>query len=219
MKILYLEDDFNLAQTVEEFLTSEGFDVVCVHDGDEALELLYKNNFDLLLLDVQVPNINGFEILKLLRDADVKTPAIFTTSRNTIDDLSHGYSVGADDYLKKPFALKELILRIKAILKREYHGTYESIIINNEILFNTNTQCITKNNIKHEINNKESELLKLLLKNKNKCVDFEVIFENVWSYDSTHSEQSLRTYIKNLRKILGKDMILSIKTKGYMLVA
>lgn len=218
MKILYLEDDLNLSQTVEEYLNDNGFEVVCVYDGDEALDLLYSSNFDLLIFDVQVPNLDGFSLLKLLREANIKTPAIFTTSRNTIDDLSLGYDVGADDYLKKPFALKELHLRIKAILKREYGMSQSIIKISDGVSFNTNTQKIYLNDTPYEINQKESELLKLLIKHKNSCVVFDTIFETVWSFDETHSEQSLRTYIKNLRKILGKDKIISIKTQGYMFV-
>ncbi len=218
MKILYLEDDLNLSQTVEEYLNENGFEVVCVYDGDEALDLLYSSNFDLLIFDVQVPNLDGFSLLKLLREANIKTPAIFTTSRNTIDDLSLGYDVGADDYLKKPFALKELHLRIKAILKREYGMSQSIIKISDSVSFNTNTQKIYLNGTPYEINQKESELLKLLIKHNNSCVVFDTIFETVWSFDETHSEQSLRTYIKNLRKILGKDKIISIKTKGYMFV-
>jgi DNA-binding response OmpR family regulator len=218
MKILYLEDDLDLSETVEEFLVDEGFAVSIAYNTDEALELLYSQNFDLLILDVQVPGINGFELLKQLRDANTQTPAIFTTSRNSIDDLSMGYDVGADDYIKKPFLLKELLLRIKALLKREY-SSFENIIqLNNSIFIDIKLQQLIINNEKYEINHKELELLKLLIKNKNQCVNTETIFETVWGYEKTHSEQSLRTYIKNLRKFLGKELIVNIKKQGYMLV-
>jgi len=215
---LYLEDDINLSATIEEFLEDEGYDVVAVYDSNEALEVLYKQNFDLLVLDVQVPIMNGFELLQSLRDSNISTPAIFTTSRNSIDDLSQGYSVGADDYIKKPFLLKELHLRIEALLKREYKTQEYSIQIDEKIIYNINIQEIQKNNQKYSLNYKENELLKLLVKNKNSCVLFETIFETIWSYDEIHSVQSLRTYIKTLRKIIGKDKIISIKKQGYMLV-
>ncbi|MCK4974178.1 MAG: response regulator transcription factor [Sulfurimonas sp.] len=218
MKILYLEDDANLSETVEEFLSDEGFDIVAVYDGEEALETIYKHNFDMLLLDVNVPQINGFELLGELRGAGISTPAIFTTSLNSIDDLSNGYNSGADDYIKKPFALKELLFRIKALLKREFKIQGELIKITKEIDFNTHTNELIHDEKIILLNPKEVLLLKLLLKHKNECVTFENIYQSVWSYDETHSEMSLRTYIKNLRKHIGKENILSIKKVGYKLV-
>ncbi|MGE4456176.1 MAG: response regulator transcription factor [Arcobacteraceae bacterium] len=218
MKILYLEDDVNLSETIVEFLHAEGFIVVCVYDSEEALDKLYRENFDLLIFDVNLDGMNGFELLKSLRDSDINTPTIFTTSRNTIDDLARGYEVGADDYLKKPFALKELLFRIKAIIKREYKTNQELLSLYENIVFNINTNELIVNEIKTTLNHKESELLKLLIKNRNQCVIFDTIFENVWSFDEVHSDMSLRTYIKNLRSIIGKDKIVSIKKVGYKLV-
>ncbi|TKI69676.1 response regulator transcription factor [Sulfurimonas crateris] len=218
MKILYLEDDLNLSQTVEEFLKDEGFDVVCVYDGDEALESVYAQNFDLFLLDVNVPQIDGFQLLKELRGADISTPAIFITSLKGINDLSLGYESGADDYIKKPFALKELLLRINALLKREYKTHEQLIKINDTIDFNLYSNELIKEGEKIALNHKEFLLLKLLLKHKNECVSFENIYQNVWQFNESHSYMSLRTYVKNLRKHIGKEHILSIKNFGYKLV-
>lgn len=218
MKILYLEDDTDLADTIEEFLEDKGFEVVVVQNGEEALEVSFNRNFDLFIFDIQVPKLNGFELLENLRAANINTPTIFTTSLNRIEDLSKGYSVGADDYLKKPFLLEELYLRIQALLKREYKSVENIIQIDENIKFDTNQQQIKINEESFSLNNKECQLLKLLAKNKKHCVSFEIIFETVWSFEDIHSEQSLRTYIKNLRKILGKEKIVSIKKQGYMLV-
>ncbi len=218
MKILYLEDDINLSQTIKEFLSDEGFDVTCVYDGEEALQEIYSSNFDVLLLDVNVPHINGFKLLKELRAAKITTPAIFITSLNGIDDLSIGYHSGADDYIKKPFELKELLLRINALLRREYK-TQESIIqIAQNIEFNIHSDELKKDDKTVTLKNKESLLLKLLLKHKNECVGFDEIYQNVWNFDEEHSYMSLRTYIKELRKLLGKERIQSIKKLGYKLV-
>ena len=217
MKILYLEDDYDLSETIEEFLIDEGFKLDCVYDSNEALDLLYTNTYNLLILDVQVPGIDGFELLKNLRESNINTPAIFTTSRNSLEDLSKGYSIGADDYLKKPFELQELLFRIKALLKREYALNDNIINIDINCTYNLNTQTIEKNNENYQLNNKESELLKLLLQYKNQCVSFETIFETVWGFEKEHNEASLRTYVKNLRKIIGKDKIKSIKKQGYMI--
>ena len=218
MKILYLEDDVNLSQTVKEILYEEGFDTVCVYDGEEALETVYRENFDIFLLDVNVPKLNGFQLLKDLREANISTPAIFTTSLSSINDLANGYDSGADDYLKKPFEFEELLFRIKAILKREYNNKEELVFITKDVYFNTQTDTLIVKNKKVLLNPKEILLLKLLLKSKNRCVTFENIYQNVWSCDDTHSEMSLRTYVKNLRKHIGKENIFSIKKVGYKLV-
>ena len=218
MKILYLEDDIALSETVAEFLSDEGFDVVTVYGGDEALEAVYKGSFDMLLLDVNVPQINGFTLLQELRNANISTPAIFTTSLNSIDDLSRGYDCGADDYIKKPFLLKELLFRIKALLKREFKTQSELTKITKDIDFNTLANELIVDNRKILLNPKEVLLLKLLLKHKNECVSFEKIYQSVWSFDEMHSDMSLRTYIKNLRKYIGKENILSIKKVGYKFV-
>ncbi|MDD2292317.1 MAG: response regulator transcription factor [Aliarcobacter sp.] len=218
MKILYLEDDYDLSETIEEFLEEEGFIVTSVYNSDSALKQLFHNSFDLLILDVQVPGIDGFELLKELREADILTPAIFTTSRNSIEDLSTGYEVGADDYLKKPFELQELLFRIKALLKREYKVQNETIQIDTHITFNYNLQTLITHEKSLKLNNKESELLKILISHKNQCVTFDQIFEYVWGFDKEHNEASLRTYIKNLRKYIGKERIKSIKKQGYIFV-
>lgn len=218
MKILYLEDDIALRQTIHEFLEDEGFNVTLAKDGEEALEILYKQNFDLLLLDVQVPKLNGFKLLELLRESNITTPTIFTTSLNSIEDLSTGYEIGADDYIKKPFELKELLLRIKALLKREYHLQNNLIKIDEDIVFDINTHSLNISNQTYTLNPKETQLLKLLYKNKNSCVTFDMIFETVWSFEEENNYESLRTYIKNLRKLLGKERIQNIKKQGYMFV-
>ncbi|MCK9454802.1 MAG: response regulator transcription factor [Sulfurimonas sp.] len=218
MKILYLEDDLNLSQTVEEFLKDEGFEVTCAYEGEEALDYIYNSIFDILLLDVNVPQIGGFELLRELREAKISTPAIFITSLNGIDDLSKGYGCGADDYIKKPFALKELLLRINAILKREYKTQSNSVKIDEKINFNIYSNELIIDDKTTLLNQKESLLLKLLLKHHDECVSFENIYQNVWQFSEEHSYMSLRTYIKNLRKHIGKERILSIKNVGYKLV-
>lgn len=218
MKILYLEDDLNLSETVAEFLRDEGFEVICAYDGQEALELIYSSSFDILLLDVSVPKINGFKLLRELRDAQILTPSIYITSLNSINDLSNGYESGADDYIKKPFELKELLLRINALLKREYKVQTKTIHIKGGVEFDIYTNELIINDEKVVLNKKESLLLKLLLKNKNQAVTFETIYQSVWQYNQMHSYLSLRTYIKTLRKHIGKEHIVSIKNLGYKLV-
>ena len=218
IKILYLEDDISLSDTITEFLQENDFNVTSTYNALDTLDELYNKNFDILVLDVNVPGINGFEILKKLRDADILIPTIFTTTLNSIEDLDKGYSLGADDYLKKPFPLKELLHRINAICRRSFN-TYNSIInITKDITFNIKTGKLIQNSKEKKLTQKELELLKLLIKNKNLLVDLNTIYEAVWATSETSNDASLRIYINNLRKILGKERIINVKKQGYMLL-
>ncbi|MBN2826335.1 MAG: response regulator transcription factor [Campylobacterales bacterium] len=218
MKLLYLEDDVTLSSTISEFLSDEGFDVVNVYNGQKALDALYDTSFDLLILDVKVPKMDGFALLKALREANITTPAIFTTSLNSMSDLAKGYTLGADDYLKKPFELEELLFRIKALLKREYQLDNNTIQIEATITYNINTKELVNGVQSYTLNPKEDKLLRLLLQYRGSCVAFDMIFEQVWSFSEEHSHESLRTYIKKLRQYVGKERIESIKKEGYRFV-
>jgi len=217
-KILLLEEDINLSETVKEYLEDEGYEVDVAYTSDEAYEKVYEKSFDILLLDVMVPGESGFEILKKIRK-ESKTPAIFITSLNSVDDLEKGYESGCDDYIRKPFALKELKLRINTLLKREFDTKNNKVVIDDNFSFDLDTDELYKNSQIISLNQKEKKLLKLFLKNKNRVISHEVIYEHLWDYDGTPSDSSLRTYIKNLRKILGKEKIVSIKKHGYKFVA
>jgi len=216
IKLLLLEDDINLSETVCEFLESKEYHITPVYDGEEAESLIYEQSFDLLLLDVNVPSLNGFELLSKLRKEGKTTPAIFLTSLNAIEDLELGYESGCDDYLRKPFALKELLFRIETILKREFfHTPKERMTIDEGIEYDTTTHQLYINNNPIQLQNKEATLLKLFLQNKNEIISHEIIMANLWDYDEIGSDDTLRTYIKNLRKLMGKDRIVSIKKLGY----
>ena len=215
-KLLLLEDDMNLNETISDFLKDEDFEVISTYSGEEAQETIYENNFDLLLLDVNVPPPNGFELLKTLREQGVTAPAIFLTSLNGMEDLEKGFDSGCDDYIRKPFALKELLLRIQTILKRSfYHLAQERVELSKDIFYDTRSQTLYQNEKALELQQKEQKLLQLFLQNPNVALTHERIMNHLWSYDEEPSDLSLRTYIKNLRKILGKESIESIKRYGY----
>ena len=215
-KILLLEDDVTLNETIEEFLQEHQFDVTAAYDGEEASDLIYEQSFDLFLLDVNVPLINGFELLKQKRKDGVNTPAIYITSLDSIDSLEDGYKSGCDDYIRKPFVLKELLFRIESILKREFfHENSAKIRIDNTIEYDTESNLLFVDKLPVQLSAKEAQLLKLFLQHKNEAVSHEVIYEHLWQYEETPSESALRTYIKNLRKIIGKEKIVSIKKLGY----
>lgn len=214
-KLLLLEDDLTLNETIVEYFEEQGFDVVPAYDGDEASELIYEQSFDLFLLDVNVPSMNGFELLKQIRRQGNKTPAIFITSLNSMNSLEEGFESGCDDYIRKPFELKELLLRVQTIIKREYSQKQELLDITENVKFNIQTNELIKDNEIVPLNLKELKLLKFFLQNSDELLIHERILENVWDYDEEPSDNSLRTYIKNLRKIVGKDKIVSLKKLGY----
>ena len=217
--ILLLEDDANLNETVTEFLTEQGHEIVPVYDGYEAQEKLYESKYDLLLLDVNTPGMNGFELLKEARKQNIVAPAIFITSLDSVDDLEKGFESGCDDYIRKPFELKELKIRVETLLRRGFfHESKILIPINDTIQYDSKNNELIVDNKSVSLGNKESILLKLFMKNKGEVLAHERIYEHLWNYDEEPSDTALRTYIKNLRKIIGKECIVSIKKQGYKFV-
>ncbi|MDD2265945.1 response regulator transcription factor [Sulfuricurvum sp.] len=215
-KLLLLEDDPNLSESVSEYLEEQGFNVVCVYDASSAEDILYEQKFDLLLLDVNVPGGDGFSLLKANRKEGNTTPAIFITSRNAMSDVEEGFESGGDDYIRKPFALKELLLRIQTILKRNfYHNPTDALTLAEGITYDIENQVLTVEGQVQNLQLKEHKLLKLFIQHRNELLSHEVIMEHLWDYDETPSDGSLRTYIKTLRKLLGKDSIVSHKRLGY----
>lgn len=215
MKILLLEDDLILNEIIEEHLVLQDNDVISTFSGYEAQNYLYSETFDLLLLDVNVPDINGFDLLKELRTQNIKTPAIFITSLNMADDMQKGFESGCDDYIKKPFDLKELDLRINNI-KRFFNISPKNITIIDEKIFldNENLMIINENK-KIQITKKESEVLLYLIKNSSKIVSIDELTLNLWAYEDSPTASTIRTYIKNLRKFVGEDKISNIRGVGY----
>ena len=218
-QILLVEDDETLSELISEYLSEQGYDVTVRADAKAALDTAYERNFDILILDVKLPKGDGFSLLRELRRLGDDTPAIFTTSLNALQDLEIGYKSGCDDYLKKPYELKELLLRIQILLKRKFsHVNDEFIELNDGYKFYPSSKTLRQNGQIINLSNKESELLALFLENKNALLSKEAIFEKIWNYGEEPSELSLRVYVKNLRRILGKDAIINRRGDGYIYV-
>jgi len=215
MRILLLEDDILLNEIIKEHLESKDYDVTSIFSGDEAEELLYSQTFDLLLFDVNVPNINGFDLLEELRSKKIKTPAIFITSLDMIDDVERGFKVGCNDYIKKPFELRELDLRIENIKKLFNISVDDIIKLDDDIEFDMKNLILKKGEKKIHLAQKECEVLNYLITNKDRFVSIEELGLNVWAYEESPFASTIRTYIKNLRKILGEDAILNTRGVGY----
>jgi len=215
-KLLLLEDESALNETITEYLEEQGYEVVPVFDGEEAEEKLYETEFDLLLLDVNVPGIDGFSLLRSVRETGKQTPAIFLTSRTALADVEDGFESGADDYLRKPFALKELLLRIENLLKRSFHhDNTNTIELGEALYYDSAALTLYKEGEAVVLSDKESRLLKLFIQRRGELITHEVIKEQLWDFDEEPSDDALRTYIKHLRQILGKDRIVSHKRLGY----
>ncbi len=215
-KILLLEDDIALNETLSEYLQDNGYEVISVFDGQDAQERLYEEQFDLLLFDVNVPEPNGFELLHVSRKNSIKTPAIFMTTRSSMQDLEQGYRSGGDDYIRKPFELKELLLRIESMLKRNYFHSNDDIIeLNSRATYNITNAHLSIDGVLVNLSDKESRLLKLFVQRRGELLTHEVITSHLWDYEQISSDDALRTYIKKLRKLLGKDSIVSHKRLGY----
>ena len=217
--ILLLEDDLQLSQTIEQFLSMNGFNVFTAYDGFSAQDIAYENSIDLMLLDVKVPNLNGFEFLKEERAKGSNIPAIFITSLNSIEDLEKGFNIGCDDYIRKPFALKELLVRVEAQLKKVYSTKDNIVDISDRYKFNLKSMELLKDGKLVPLKSKELILLSLFLKNKDELLDYERIYQELWSFDQEPSAGSLRSYIKTLRSIIGKDKIQTVKNVGYRFVS
>ncbi len=218
-QILLVEDDETLSELISEYLSEQGYDVTVCADAKAALDTAYERNFDVLILDVKLPKGDGFSLLSELRRLGDDTPAIFTTSLNALQDLEIGYKSGCDDYLKKPYELKELLLRIQILIKRKFsHVNDEFIELNDGYKFYPSSKTLRQNGQIVNLSNKESELLALFLENKNALLSKETIFEKIWNYGEEPSELSLRVYVKNLRRILGKDAIINRRGDGYIYV-
>lgn len=218
-QILLVEDDETLSELISEYLSEQGYDVTVRADAKAALDTAYERNFDILILDVKLPKGDGFSLLRELRRLGDDTPAIFTTSLNALQDLEIGYKSGCDDYLKKPYELKELLLRIQILIKRKFsHVNDEFIELNDGYKFYPSSKTLRQNGQIVNLSNKESELLALFLENKNVLLSKETIFEKIWNYGEEPSELSLRVYVKNLRRILGKDAIINRRGDGYIYV-
>ena len=212
--ILLLEDDELFASTVEDFLTEEGFEVDIASDGEECLELNFKKNYDLYIFDINVPKINGLELLEQLRTSGDNTPSIFLTSYKDKDTLQTAFLNGCDDYLKKPADLDELLLRIKALLKRN-KKQFDIIKLSNTLTYNPLNKRVYKNKIDLNLPVKVLELMELFVENRGEIVTKEMIISKLWATNEDYSEGSIRVYINKIKKLFDKDAIINIKGIGY----
>jgi len=215
VRILILEDETILAISMQEFLEDSGYEVLHYTNSEQAFDAIYDKPFDLLLLDVKVAGKqNGFELLSSLRKADICTPAIFITSLTDIEDLTAGYACGGCDYIRKPFDLTELKLRVEQAIKLHCFGSSENLIdLSFNYKFDTKKMQLTLKDKVIMLGKTETKLLELLIKQRGSVVTYEMFWEEVWGewIDPTN----IRVQVGNLRKKLKRNFIKNVRGTGY----
>ena len=216
-KILFIEDEKDLTLIVADTLRGQGYDVITATDGIEGLDKYKSDGADIVVADVMMPKMDGFSMAREIRRLSPNVPLLFLTAKSTIDDVEKGFEIGANDYLKKPFELRELIVRIKALLRR-YGDNRFSI---GTYTFNVTTQTLSFADKDTELSHFESKILERLATNIGKPVDASDLMITVWQRDDQSNRNSLHGYIHKLRKMLRHDPSISIINQrgfGYMLV-
>ncbi len=223
-KILLAEDDENLGMLLREYLTAKNYVTTLFKDGEEALEGFHKDNYDLCILDVMMPKMDGFTLAKNIRKENNSVPFLFLTAKSMKEDILEGFSLGADDYMTKPFSMEELLFRMQAILRRTggKSTTQEQAIFEvGDFTFDAQKQTLTYDGTEQKLTTKENELLKLLCEHKNDLLERNFALKQIWSEDSYFNARSMDVYITKLRKYLKADpsiQILNIHGKGYKLI-
>ena len=221
MNILIIEDEYSLADAISETLKNEKFNVTIKTDGEDGEDEALTQNYDLVLLDVMLPNKNGFEILRYLRNQKIKTPIIMLTAKSEIEDKLNGLEHGADDYITKPFAMRELIARVKAVLKRTNNLENTDCLEYGDLVLDLKNAKLKCNNNEIQISGKELELIEQLLINKNQISSREALAERIWGFENDSEYNNVEVYITFIRRkiklIDSKVNIKAVRGVGYRL--
>ena len=202
MNILIIEDEYSLADAISESLKNEKFNVNIETNGEDGENEALTENYDLILLDVMLPRKNGFDILRTLGQSKIKTPIIMLTAKSEIDDKLNGLEHGADDYITKPFSMRELIARIKAVLKRTNNIENTDFLEYGDLVLDLKNAKLKCNDNEIQISGKELELLEQLLINKNQITSRESLLERIWGYESDTEYNNVEVYITFIRRKL-----------------
>ena len=206
MNILLVEDEVSLAMIVKDALEEEGYEVAIARDGLEGLEQYFKEHPALIIADVMIPEVDGFEMVRRIRRMDKEVPVLFLSARSSVDDIVFGFGLGANDYLRKPFSLRELIARVKALTVKSQSEPVA--VIYHELglyTFYPSTQTLQIGGEEIELSFRESELLRLLCESGTLPVDTKDILLQLWGNDSFYNTRSLHVFITKLRHKLEKD--------------
>ena len=211
MKVLIAEDDTDFGSILSQYVAISGFDVTLGRDGKEAWELFNKNKPDICVLDVMMPEIDGFTLAEKIKEAQPDVPIIFLTARSLKEDIVRGLKIGADDYITKPFDPEVLILRINNILKRAYSSANDEFKVSQTVLKYNILELIC-GNTKEKLTLKEAQLLKYFIINKNKILAREDILTEIWGEDDYFLGRSMDVFVSRLRKYVSDDKNIDIRT-------
>lgn len=225
-KLLIVEDDPNLGKVLSEYLNLKGFATTLAENGEEGMEAYRADNFDMIVMDIMMPKKDGFTLAREIRILDKEIPMVFLTAKSMKEDTIKGFTLGADDYITKPFSMEELLLRINAILRRT--STKDAALNSDETSFSfgnfhfdSERQILTVNGEKAKLTTKESQLLKLLCIHFNKTLSRTLALKTIWGDDSYFNARSMDVYITKLRKRLKSDdniQILTMHGEGFKLI-
>jgi len=220
MKILLAEDEVDLNNVVTRYLKKNGYSVDSVLDGEEALDYLEYGEYDLVILDIMMPKVDGFEVIKKLRDKGNHTSVLMLTARDSADDKVKGLDLGADDYIVKPFDFDELMARIRAVVRRKYGNSSNKLVIG-DLILDTSEKSVTRAGKQIELTGKEYEVLEYLMQSKNRILSRDQIKEHVWDFDYEGDSNIIDVLIKNIRKKIdieaGKQIIYTKRGLGYVI--
>jgi two-component system response regulator ArlR len=221
MRILIVEDELHLAEALTQILKKHNYSVDAAYDGESGLDNALSNIYDIIILDIMLPKVDGITILKEVRKEGISTPIILLTARGEISDRVIGLDCGADDYLAKPFATEELLARIRALSRRKGEVLPSNTFKFGDIELNTATLKLSSTSKEVKLILKESELLELLISRKNSATSKEIIIEKLWGFDSEVEHNNVEVYISFLRKKLihlnSEVIINTVRGVGYML--
>lgn len=224
IKVLLAEDDKNLGNILKAYLEAKNYPTVLCSNGKIAYEAFKRENFDFCVFDIMMPEMDGFTLTKKVRKIDKDVPILFLTAKAMQEDRIQGFEVGADDYLTKPFSMEELLLRIKAIMRRSSASTNEkvkSVFKFGKYTFEYNRQLLIIDDKEQKLTSKEAELLKLLCENINGVLDRTIALNKIWFDDSYFNARSMDVYITKLRKYLKEDTnveLINVHGVGFKLV-
>lgn len=214
MKILLLEDEVMLNEAITEYLQSTGHQVSHFTHGEDAFKVLKIETFDLLILDINVPGIDGLTLLERIYEMKISTPAIYISALVEIEDISRAFDLGCYDYLKKPFHLKELTLRINKVMQTR-EVLQEHIRLSLSYSFDVSKQTLNFDNIPQVLTKKQLQIINLLARNRNRVVDFEMFRIYVWD-EAIIDNATIRAEVSRLKKALKEDFISNVRAMGYM---
>lgn len=222
IKVLLVEDEQTLSMIIKDTLEEKEFLITTAKDGEEGLRLFMQINPDVLVADVMMPKMDGFEMVRRIRQTDKTTPVLFLTARSAINDVVEGFELGANDYLKKPFGMQELIVRIKALVRWSFVEEKKNTIFSiGNYSFNSVTQQLSFSGSSIELSHRESEILKRFCDNKDEVVSTQSLLIELWGDDSFFNSRSLQVFITKLRHKLSKDeriRIINIRGIGYKFI-